>query len=72
MTDYRKDWTVTDRITNLLGRTTSKNIAVATASMRELRDVLCDQQKDIIQLSRGDMFDPLVLSSFIAFAARQK
>jgi serine/threonine-protein kinase ATR len=60
MMDYRKDWSVTELITNLLGRTTSKNTAVATASMRELRDVLCNQQKDIIQLSRGDMFDPLV------------
>lgn len=60
MTDYRKEWPVNHSITNLLGRTTSKNIAVATASMRELRDVLCNQQKEIIQLSRGDMFDPLV------------
>jgi serine/threonine-protein kinase ATR len=60
MMDYRKEWSVTELITNLLGRTTSKNTAVATASMRELRDVLCNQQKDIIQLSRGDMFDPLV------------
>jgi serine/threonine-protein kinase ATR len=58
--DYRKTWSVTEKIVNLLGRTTSKNTAVATASMRELRDVLGDQQKEIIQLSRGDMFDPLV------------
>lgn len=60
MVDYRQHWSTTESISNLLGRTVSKNIAVATASMRELRDVLCNQQKDIIQLSRGDTFDPLV------------
>lgn len=60
MIEYRNNWSTTESINNLLGRTTSKNIAVATASMRELRDVLCGQQKAIIQLSRGDMFDPLV------------
>lgn len=60
MIDYRKDWSITESITNLLGRTTSKNIAVATASMRELRNVLSGQTKVINQLSRGDVFDPLV------------
>lgn len=60
MIDYRKDWSTMQSITNLLGRTTSKNIAVATASMRELRDVLCNKQEDMIELSRGDVFDPLV------------
>jgi len=60
--EYRKTWDVRTQLDKLLERTRSKNVAVATISMRELRSVLGSHQKEVCQLSSGDTFDPIVAS----------
>lgn len=49
-----------DRLEGLLRRSGSKNVAVATTAMQELRKTLMSHSKDIVVLTRGDSFDPLV------------
>lgn len=60
LTGYRRSWTVKERFTKTLERTTSKNLAVATTSMREFRDLLARHNKDLNKLCEGDVFDPLI------------
>ncbi|TXT12902.1 hypothetical protein VHUM_01303 [Vanrija humicola] len=57
---YRKDWSTRDYLDKLVERTNNKNVAIATNSMRELRDLLRDKYSDVVQLARGDTFDPIV------------
>lgn len=58
---YRKFWPLKKSITMLLDRTSSKNTAIATASVRELRCILEAQApEDMEQLARGDTFDPIM------------
>ncbi|BEJ16287.1 hypothetical protein CspHIS471_0508920 [Cutaneotrichosporon sp. HIS471] len=57
---YRKKWPTKTYLSKLLERTSSKNIAIATASVRELRWLLQTQGPDVMQLARGDTFDPIM------------
>ncbi|KAL1406340.1 hypothetical protein Q8F55_008039 [Vanrija albida] len=57
---YRKDWSTRDYLDKLIERTNNKNVAIATNSMRELRDLLRDKYSDVVPLARGDTFDPIV------------
>lgn len=58
--DYRKTWSITDQLEKLIERTNSKNIAIATESMRELRNLLKERHPEVIQLAQGDAFDPVL------------
>ncbi len=60
LTDYRKKWDLRTKLDKLLERIKSKNVAVATTSMTELRSVLHDEQRNINQLSKGDTFDSVI------------
>lgn len=57
---YRQGWSTKVYLEKLIDRTDSKNLAVSTASMREVRDLLSNQYSDIVDLVRGDTFDPIV------------
>lgn len=57
---YRAQWSTKMYLDNLIIRTENKNLAISTLSMRELRDVLQEKQAEILQLVRGDTFDPII------------
>lgn len=58
--DYRKDWAVTKQLEKLIERTDSKNIAIATESMREMRNLLKEKHSDVMRLAQGDAFEPVL------------
>ena len=58
LTEYRRTWDLRKQLDKLLDRTQSKNIAVATTSMGELKSLLL--RYDISHLSHGDTFDAIV------------
>ena len=60
LTTYRKALTPTEQMTKLLERVASKNVAIATTSVKELRTFLLEKQQHTAQLSMGDSFDPLI------------
>jgi serine/threonine-protein kinase ATR len=60
LTDYRRSWSFAQQVDKLLDRAKSKNAAVSTMSLSELRSLLLAHQVDIQRLSQGDTFDPLV------------
>ncbi|WVR07527.1 hypothetical protein IAU60_004569 [Kwoniella sp. DSM 27419] len=69
----RKRPGVKESIIKVLDRADSKNIAIATASFRELRSLLLLRQNAVENFARGDAFDPVmarVMSSLLAAAAR--
>ena len=71
--DYRKTWDTRTKLEKLLERTKSKNVAIATASMSELRSMLCDPQSNINQFSHGNMFDSIlarVMRSLLSTSTR--
>lgn len=57
---YRGSWTTKKYLRKLIERTDSKNLAIATASVRELRGLLEEQHTHVMQLARGDTFDPIM------------
>ncbi|GMK55487.1 hypothetical protein CspeluHIS016_0205430 [Cutaneotrichosporon spelunceum] len=57
---YRNKWSTKKYLRKLLERTSSKNIAIATASVRELRWLLETQGAEVMKLARGDTFDPIM------------
>lgn len=57
---YRAKWSTKKYLSKLIERTDSKNVAVATASVRELRWLLESKHHDVMQLARGDTFDPIM------------
>lgn len=57
---YRDTWPVETRILKVLERTRSKNNAVATTSMRELKELLLKNTDELSKLSQGDVFDPVI------------
>ncbi|ORX38472.1 hypothetical protein BD324DRAFT_641616 [Kockovaella imperatae] len=63
LTASRKGLGFAEQLAKLLERVRSKNIAVATTSIRELRDVLLDHPRDRSALAEGDAFHPLVAST---------
>lgn len=71
--DYRKSWSITEQLEKLIERTDSKNIAIATESMRELRNLLKERHSDVMQLAQGDAFEPVLgqtVRSLLAAATR--
>lgn len=71
--DYRKGWTITEQLEKLIERTDSKNIAIATESMRELRNLLKEKHSEVMQLAQGDAFEPVLgqtVRSLLAAATR--
>ncbi len=73
LTDYRRTWDLRTQLDKLLERTRSKNAAVATTSMSELRALLRRHQSSISQLSQGDTFDAIIgrmMSSLISASSR--
>ncbi|KLT45487.1 hypothetical protein CC85DRAFT_290333 [Cutaneotrichosporon oleaginosum] len=57
---YRQKWSTKKYLGKLLERTSSKNIAIATASVRELRWLLLTKGSEVLELARGDTFDPII------------
>ncbi|OCF57218.1 hypothetical protein L486_04674 [Kwoniella mangroviensis CBS 10435] len=57
LTARRRKAKVQDHISKVLDRTDSKNVAIATASTRELKSLLLNRQAEIETLVRGDTFD---------------
>lgn len=57
---YRKTWDVRTHLGKLLERSDSKNVAVATTSMAELRKLLLEKVDVLNQLTHGDTFDPII------------
>jgi len=73
LTDYRRTWDLRTQLDKLLERTRSKNAAVATTSMSELRALLRRHQSSISQLSQGDTFDAIIgrmMSSLISASSQ--
>jgi serine/threonine-protein kinase ATR len=60
LTEYRRSWSFQKQVETLLDRTRSKNTAVSTVSLIELRAALLSYQNDFHRLSQGDTFDPLI------------
>ncbi|EIW68190.1 hypothetical protein TREMEDRAFT_32442 [Tremella mesenterica DSM 1558] len=60
LTDQRRNWPLQRRIENLIERINSKNVALATTSMSELRNVLLNRQDELRALSRGDTFETII------------
>lgn len=58
--NHRSQWSTKTCLDNLIVRTESKNLAISTASMRELRNLFQEKQAEVLQLVRGDTFDPIV------------
>lgn len=58
--DYRRGWPVTLQLEKLVERTDSKNVAIATESMRELRNLLKEKHVDVMRLAQGDAFEPVM------------
>lgn len=58
--NYRNSWTTKVYLGKLIERIDNKNIAISTETMRELRNLLVQKTSDIMQLARGDTFDPIV------------
>ncbi|WVF72846.1 hypothetical protein IAT40_007664 [Kwoniella sp. CBS 6097] len=73
LTSQRKRSNIRDYILKILDRADSKNIAIATASFRELRLLLLSRQTAIEAMVRGDTFDPImarVMSSLLSATTR--
>ncbi|WVR00045.1 hypothetical protein IAU59_007187 [Kwoniella sp. CBS 9459] len=73
LTSQRKRSNVRDYILKILDRADSKNVAIATASLRELRLLLLSRQPAIEALVRGDTFDSTmarVMSSLLSATTR--
>lgn len=71
--DYRSKWSKKKYLAKLIERIEHQNIAVATASIRELRWLLETHHNDVMQLARGDAFDPImgrVVNSLLVSVAR--
>ena len=49
---YRDQWSVQTKLEKLLDRIRSKNIAIATTSMTEMRDLLLSQEEEVQKMSR--------------------
>jgi serine/threonine-protein kinase ATR len=62
---HRKKVPLTEQLERLLLRTQSKNIAVATMSMRELKRLLSLHHDRTRQMCRGDMFDSLITTIMV-------
>ncbi|WWC90662.1 uncharacterized protein L201_005598 [Kwoniella dendrophila CBS 6074] len=60
LTKQRKNAKIQIHITNVMDRAESKNVAIATASIRELKSLLVSRQSEIETLVRGDTFDPVM------------
>ena len=72
---YRESWSVKLRLEKVLDRTRSKNIAVATTSMAELRDLLLvanpKQREDLNKLILGfDEIVPKIISNLLLNVTR--
>ncbi|OCF42201.1 serine/threonine-protein kinase ATR [Kwoniella heveanensis CBS 569] len=73
LTSQRRRTNIRDYIIKILDRADSKNVAIATASLRELRLLLLSRQPAIEALVRGDSFDPTmarVMSSLLSATTR--
>nr|WPS94695.1 serine/threonine-protein kinase [Naematelia aurantialba] len=54
----RRSWDTRQHLSKLLDRVASKNVAIASTSMGELRTLL--KRHDVVKLSQGDTFDPII------------
>ncbi|UOH82515.1 hypothetical protein LQV05_005222 [Cryptococcus neoformans] len=73
LTAQRKKWPIDIRITKVLDRVASKNIAISLASIRELRLLLVTLQESIQDLVKGDTFNPVaarLMSTLLSIATR--
>ncbi|WVW85570.1 hypothetical protein I302_107608 [Kwoniella bestiolae CBS 10118] len=73
LTARRRKAKIQEHISKVLDRTDSKNVAIATASTRELRSLLISRQEEVETLVRGDAFDPVMsrlMTSLLATATR--
>jgi serine/threonine-protein kinase ATR len=74
ISDKRKDKPPKERLKWILERASSQNTAIATTSMKELRDFLSSNHKLISELTAGDSFDegvPLLVRSLTHAASRE-
>ncbi|KAF8897901.1 hypothetical protein BD779DRAFT_1608382 [Infundibulicybe gibba] len=74
LVDLRSTRTPKELLQHILDRSSSDNLTVAAQSLGEFKKFMLNDHKDfIIEISSGDMFDPLVgqiLSSLFAIACR--
>ncbi|KIR51714.1 serine/threonine-protein kinase ATR [Cryptococcus gattii Ru294] len=73
LTAQRKKWPIDVRITKVLDRVASKNIAISLASIRELRLLLLTHQESIQDLVKGDTFNSVaarLMSTLLSIATR--
>ncbi|WRT68452.1 uncharacterized protein IL334_005428 [Kwoniella shivajii] len=73
LTARRRKANIHEHVSKVLDRADSKNVAIATASIRELKSLLLSRQSDIETLVRGDTFDPIMarlMSSLLSTATR--
>ncbi|WWC71522.1 uncharacterized protein I206_105480 [Kwoniella pini CBS 10737] len=73
LTAQRLNHKIQEHISKVLDRSDSKNIAIATASTKELRSLLTNRQQEVEALLRGDTFDPIMsrlMTSLLATATR--
>ena len=65
----RKQWKFPKALGKLLVRVRSKNTAIATASIRELRELLLREPVKLANLSKGDTFHPLLATALQSLLA---
>ncbi|WWD19107.1 hypothetical protein CI109_103565 [Kwoniella shandongensis] len=73
LTAHRKNWPLRLHISKVLDRVNSKNIAIATASLNELKLLIAKNEEELHMLVRGDTFDSIaarVMSSLLSTATR--
>jgi serine/threonine-protein kinase ATR len=58
--DYTAKWSFKDRVTAILRRCRSDNVALATRSIYDMKQVLLAHQAEILELAKGDSFNVLV------------
>ncbi|ODO06790.1 hypothetical protein I350_04149 [Cryptococcus amylolentus CBS 6273] len=64
---------VSVRISKVLDRAASNNVAISTASMNELKRLLLQHQNDVLKLAQGDTFDAIaakIMSVLFTVATR--
>ncbi|WVQ74974.1 hypothetical protein IAR50_004582 [Cryptococcus sp. DSM 104548] len=64
---------VSVRISKVLARAASNNVAISTASMHELKRLLLHHQHDVLKLAQGDTFDTIaakIMSVLFSVATR--
>ncbi|KAK8854748.1 hypothetical protein IAR55_003487 [Kwoniella newhampshirensis] len=73
LTFHRKNWPLRIHIGKVLDRVDSKNIAIATASLNELKLLIDKHKSELYMLVQGDSYDPIaarVMSSLLSTATR--